>query len=140
MKEVMAIIRLNKMNPTKKALNEAGITSFTATGRVLGRGKGLVDYRVLEGAKEGQEEAIARLGDGPRLVPKRLLSVVVSDDWVERTVDAIMSVNRTGNTGKAGDGKIFVMPIMEATRVRTGETVSGPSGGTVLDSSGGLES
>ncbi len=136
MKEVMAMIRLNKINPTKKALNEAGITSFTATGRVLGRGKGLVDFRVLEGAKSGQEEAIARLGDGPRLVPKRLITVVVSDDWVERTVNAIISVNQTG---KAGDGKIFVMPVYEATRVRTGESVSGTSGGTVLDSSGGPE-
>jgi len=135
-KEVMAIIRLNKINDTKEALNDAGITSFTATGRVLGRGKGLVDYRVLEGAKEGFQEAIPLLGDGPRLVPKRLITVVVSDDWVERTVQAIIKVNQTGN---AGDGKIFVMPILEATRVRTGETVSGPSGSTVLDSSGGLE-
>jgi len=135
MKEVMAIIRINKINETKRALNEAGITSFTATGRVLGRGKGLVDYRILDGAKEGVPEAISRLGEAPRLVPKRLITVVVSDDWVERTVSTIIKVNQTGN---AGDGKIFVMPILEATRVRTGESVSGPSGGTVLDSSGGL--
>ncbi len=136
MKEVMAMIRINRINATKKALNEAGITSFTATGKVLGRGKGMVDYRVLEGAKEGRDEAIAQLGEGPRLVPKRLITVVVSDDWVERTVKAIIEANQTGN---AGDGKIFVMPVHEATRVRTSETVSGPSGGTVLDSSGGLE-
>jgi nitrogen regulatory protein PII 2 len=135
MKEVMAIIRINKINETKKALNEAGITSFTATGRVLGRGKGMVDYRLLDGAREGVTEAIAQLGGGPRLVPKRLITVVVSDDWVERTVQAIIKVNQTGN---AGDGKIFIMPISEATRVRTSETAIGPSGGTVLDSSGGL--
>lgn len=136
MKEVMAIIRMNKINDTKRALNEAGITSFTATGRVLGRGKGLVDYRILQGAREGMPEAIAQLGSGPRLVPKRLITVVVSDDWVERTVEAIIKTNQTGN---AGDGKIFVMPILQATRVRTEETVTGPSGGTVLDSSGGVE-
>lgn len=136
MKEVMAIIRINKINETKRALNEVGITSFTATGRVLGRGKGLVDYRILDGAKNGHPEAISRLGDPPRLVPKRLITVMVSDDWVERTVTTIIKVNQTGT---AGDGKIFVMPILEATRVRTGETASGPSGGTVLDSSGGLE-
>jgi len=136
MKEVMAMIRINKINETKKALNEAGITSFTATGRVLGRGKGLVDFRVLDGAKEGKPEALTHLGSGPRLVPKRLITVVVSDDWVERTVKAIIDVNQTGN---AGDGKIFVLPILEATRVRTRETVTGASGGTVLDSSGGLE-
>jgi nitrogen regulatory protein PII 2 len=136
MKEVMAMIRINKINDTKKALNEAGITSFTATGRVLGRGKGMVDYKILDGAKNGSVEAMTHLGEAPRLISKRLITVVVSDDWVDRTVQAIISVNKTGN---AGDGKIFVMPILEAIRVRTGEAVSGPSGGTVLDSSGGLE-
>jgi nitrogen regulatory protein PII 2 len=136
MKEVMAVIRINKMNETKRALSEAGITSFSATGRVLGRGKGLVDYRVLHGAEAGYQEAISQLGDGPRLVPKRLITVVVSDDWVDRTVAAIIKVNQTGN---CGDGKIFVLPILECTRVRTGETAAGPSGGNVLDSSGGLE-
>jgi len=135
MKEVMAIIRMNKINDTKRALNAAGITSFTATGRVLGRGKGLVDYRILKGAGEGYQEAIDQLGQGPRFVSKRLITVVVSDDWVERTVKAIIETNQTGN---AGDGKIFVLPILQATRVRTGETVEGPSGGNVLDSSGGL--
>ncbi|HKL22542.1 MAG TPA: P-II family nitrogen regulator [Tichowtungia sp.] len=135
MKEVMAVIRMNKINETKKALNEAGISSFSATGRVQGRGKGTVDYRILHGAEEGAPEAIAQLGEGPRLVPKRMITVVVSDDWVDKTVNAIIETNQTGN---AGDGKIFVLPILEATRVRTGETVEGPSGGTVLDSSGGL--
>jgi nitrogen regulatory protein PII 2 len=136
MKEVMAMIRINKINETKKALNDTGITSFTATGRVLGRGKGLVDYKVLNGAKDGYPEAISHLGEGPRLVPKRLITVVVSDDWVDRTVEAIIKVNQTGNSG---DGKIFVLPVQEAVRVRTSETVTGPSGGTVLDSSGGAE-
>ncbi len=136
MKEVMAVIRMNKINDTKRALNAAGISSFTATGRVQGRGKGLVDFRILHGAEDGAPEAIAQLGDGPRLVPKRLITVVVSDDWVDRTVDAIIKTNQTGS---AGDGKIFVLPILEATRVRTGETAEGPSGGNVLDSSGGLE-
>ena len=136
MKEVMAVIRMNKINETKRALNEAGISSFTATGRVQGRGKGLVDFRILHGAEEGAPEAIAQLGQGPRLVPKRLITVVVSDDWVDRTVEAIIKTNQTGN---AGDGKIFVLPILEATRVRTGETATGASGGNVLDSSGGLE-
>ncbi|MBN2703072.1 MAG: P-II family nitrogen regulator [Pontiellaceae bacterium] len=132
----MAVIRMNKINETKRALNEAGISSFSATGRVQGRGKGLVDYRILHGAEEGAPEAIAQLGEGPRLVPKRLITVVVSDDWVDRTVQTIIKTNQTGS---AGDGKIFVLPILEATRIRTGETVTGPSGGNVLDSSGGLE-
>lgn len=134
MKEVMAVIRMNKINDTKRALNDTGITSFTATGRVLGRGKGMVDYRILHGAEEGAPEAIAQLGDGPRLVPKRMITVVVSDDWVERTVEAIIKTNQTGNSG---DGKIFVLPVLEATRIRTEKTVTGPCGGTVLDSSTG---
>ncbi len=118
MKEIMAVIRINKMNETKRALSKAGITSFTGTGRVLGRGKGIVDYRVLEGAKEGYAEAIAQLGQGPRLVSKRLLTVVVNDDKVKTVVDTIIATNQTGN---AGDGKIFVLPVLDSLRVRTGE-------------------
>ena len=136
MKEIMAVIRQNKVNATKKALSDAGITSFSATGRVSGRGLGLVDMKVLKGAEEGDPQAISLLGQGPRLIPKRLITVIVSDDWKDRTIEAIMKANQTGN---AGDGKIFVLPILEATRVRTAETVTGASGGHVLDSSGGLE-
>ena len=72
MKEVMAIIRMNMMNKTKKALSDAGISSMTAKD-VLGRGKGLVDYHLLQGAEKGYEEAIAQLGQSQRLIPKRLL-------------------------------------------------------------------
>ncbi|MCK4533583.1 P-II family nitrogen regulator [bacterium] len=125
MKEVMAIIRINKINSTKKALSELGLASFTATGKVLGRGKGLVDYRILHGAGDGYQEAISQLGQGPRLVAKRLLFVVLPDDKVDVVVKTIIEVNQTGN---AGDGKIFVSPVMDAVRVRTGET-----GNKILD-------
>jgi nitrogen regulatory protein PII 2 len=135
MKEIVAVIRMNMINQTKRALAEVGITSFTATGRVMGRGKGNVDFRILHGAEEGYQEAIAQLGEGPRLVPKRMISVVVSDSFVERTIKAIIETNQTGN---AGDGKIFVVPITEATRVRTGETAKGAEAEGVLDSSGAL--
>ena len=125
MKEVMAMIRINKMNETKRALSDAGISSFTATGRVTGRGKGLVDFRVLHGAEEGLTEAISQLGAGPLLTPKRLLMIMVPDDKVSTVVDTIIKTNQTGNSG---DGKIFVMPLMDSIRVRTGE-----SGDIVLD-------
>jgi nitrogen regulatory protein PII 2 len=125
MKEVMAIIRMNMMNKTKKALADTGISSFTATGRVMGRGKGNVDFKLLEGAKEGYEEAISQLGKGPRLIPKRMLWVVIPDSLVSKTINTIIEVNRTG---QAGDGKIFVMPTVAAYRVRTAE-----SGDLVLD-------
>jgi len=118
MKEVMAIIRMNKINQTKKALADAGISSMHAR-ECLGRGKGLVDLDVLKGAEQGYEEAIAQLGNSQRLIPKRLLSIVVADKLVKRTVSAIISANQTG---KAGDGKIFVLPVHESIRIRTGET------------------
>ena len=69
MKEVLAVIRMNKMNETKQALVEAGIASFTAR-KVVGRGKGKVDYLLLKGAEEGHEEAISQLGPGPEDGPQ----------------------------------------------------------------------
>ena len=124
MKEIMAIVRINMMNKTKAALAEAGISSITARD-ALGRGKGLVDLNLLEGAEKGYEEAIVQLGQSQRLIPKRIFFVVVPDRLVKKTVQTIMKVNRTG---KSGDGKIFVMPVMDSVRVRTAE-----SGDQVLD-------
>jgi nitrogen regulatory protein PII 2 len=117
MREVMAIIRMNMMNKTKKALSDEGISSMTAK-EVLGRGKGLVDYSLLEGAEKGYEEAIAQLGQSQRLIPKRLLTLIVPDKLVQKTVRTITQVNKTG---KSGDGKIFVMPVAGSVSVRTGE-------------------
>jgi len=124
MREIMAVVRINMMNKTKKALAEAGISSITARD-ALGRGKGLVDLTLLEGAEKGYEEAIVQLGQGQRLIPKRIFYVVVPDRLVKKTVQTIIRVNQTG---KSGDGKIFVMPVMDAVRVRTAE-----SGDQVLD-------
>jgi nitrogen regulatory protein PII 2 len=124
MKEVMAVIRMNMMNKTKKALSDAGISSMTAK-EVLGRGKGLVDYSLLEGAEKGYEEAVAQLGQSQRLIPKRLLLVVVPEKLVQKTVKTIITVNKTG---KSGDGKIFVTPCSGSISVRTGE-----NGDTTLD-------
>ena len=124
MKEIMAIVRINMMNKTKKALADAGISSITARD-ALGRGKGLVDLTLLEGAEKGYEEAVAQLGQSQRLIPKRIFFIAVPDRLVSKTVKTIIAVNRTG---KSGDGKIFVMPLMDSVRVRTGE-----SGDQVLD-------
>lgn len=117
MKEVMAVIRMNMMNKTKKALTEAGVSSMHAR-ECLGRGKGLVDFNLLRGAEQGYEEAISQLGSSQRLVPKRMISMIVKDEHADRVISAIIETNRTG---KSGDGKIFVMPVMESYRVRTGE-------------------
>jgi nitrogen regulatory protein PII 2 len=118
MKEIMAIVRINMMNKTKSALAEAGISSITARD-ALGRGKGLVDMTLLEGVEKGYEEAISQLGQSQRLIPKRVFFIVVPDKLVSKTVKTIIKVNRTG---KSGDGKIFILPVMDSVRVRTGET------------------
>jgi nitrogen regulatory protein PII 2 len=117
MKEVVAIVRMNMMNRTKLALAEAGLGSITACG-ALGRGKGIVDLQLLQGAEHGYEEAIAQLGQSGRLIPKRALLMVVNDDLVEKAVQTIIATNQTG---KSGDGVIWVLPCSEAVRVRTGE-------------------
>ena len=117
MKEVMAVIRMNMISKTKIALANAGISSITAR-ECLGRGKGLVDLSLLKGAEKGYEEAISQLGQSQRLIPKRVLFIVVPDKMVKKTVKTIIKVNQTG---KSGDGKIFVVPVLDSVRVRTGE-------------------
>jgi nitrogen regulatory protein PII 2 len=112
------------MNQTKQALSEAGIPSMTAR-EALGRGKGLVDTELLKGAEQGYEEAISQLGQSQRLIPKRVLIIVAKDKYVDKAIKTIIKVNQTG---KSGDGKIFVMPVLDSIRVRTGE-----SGDTTLD-------
>ncbi|MDH3360673.1 MAG: P-II family nitrogen regulator [Desulfobulbaceae bacterium] len=118
MKEVVAVVRINMMNQTKKALTEAGIDAFFAR-EAQGRGMGFVNPKILEGADQGYEEAAAVLGEKGKLYPKRIMSVVVEDDKVDEVVQAIIKTNKTG---MPGDGKIFVMPINDAIRVRTRET------------------
>lgn len=117
MKEIMAVIRMNKINPTKRALIEAGVSSMTAS-EALGRGKGLVNMDLLKGAEQGYEEAISQLGQMDRLIPKRVIFLVVPDKLVKKTVKTIMDANQTG---KSGDGVIWVMPTMDALSVRTSE-------------------
>lgn len=124
MKEILAIIRMNRINQTKHALTEAGINSFHAR-ECLGRGQGVIDFKILRGAELGYEEAIAQLGNNQRLIPKRMLSIVVNDNAVPLVIETIITANQTG---KNGDGKIFVLPINEALMIRTGE-----SGADALD-------
>ena len=117
MKEILAIIRMNMINRTKKALTETGVSSMSVS-NALGRGKGLVDLSLLKGAEQGYEEAISQLGQSQRLIPKRALYIVSKDKYVKKIVETIIRVNQTG---KAGDGKIFVMPANDSISVRTGE-------------------
>ena len=117
MKEIMAVIRMNMINPTKKALTAAGVSSLSVT-EALGRGTGLVDLTLLKGAELGYEEAISQLGQSQRLIPKRMIVIVSKDKYVDTIVKTIIRVNQTG---KPGDGKIFVMPVTDSISVRTRE-------------------
>ncbi|MCD7731748.1 MAG: P-II family nitrogen regulator [Oscillospiraceae bacterium] len=107
MKEVMIIIRPKMYYPTKDALDEAGFNSMTIR-NVIGRGKNPVHYD-------------SDPDDSPkfRLVAKRMINMYVCDDDVQRLIDVVVKVNETNH---AGDGKIFVLPVDTAVRIRTGET------------------
>jgi nitrogen regulatory protein PII 2 len=131
MKEITAIIRRDKLPDTKRALDELGYPSMTIQS-VDGRGKqkGALCAEMDADMPESYYTAV-KLKPTPSTyalehtltkvalyVPKRLLTIVVPDDVVNTIVKAIMKVNQTG---KAGDGKIFVSPIDGALRVRTGD-------------------
>lgn len=121
MKQIMAVIRLNKISETKAALLEAGFPAFTGY-KVMGRGKAKVNFEmVAEEEVQGQVDAALaeEISEVHRLVPKRLVDLVVHDEDVQKAVDAIVKVNSTGHPG---DGKIFVLPVAEAYQVRTGES------------------
>ena len=117
MKELVAIVRMNMMNRTKKALTDCGIAAFYAH-EAQGRGKGFASREVLEGAEQGYEEAAALLGEKGKLYPKRIVTVVAEDSQVGCVVETIINTNQTG---KPGDGKVYVLPISDSVRIRTGE-------------------
>jgi nitrogen regulatory protein PII len=106
MKKVEAIIKPFKLDDVKAALAAIGIEGLTVTEvKGFGRQKGHTElYR-------GAEYVVDFL-------PKIKLEIAVSSDLVDKVIEAIVS---SANTGKIGDGKIFVLPIEEAVRIRTGE-------------------
>lgn len=122
MKEIMAVIRMGMINKTKKALSLAGFDAITCI-KANGRGKKKVNYELIEkllGGKEVDSKEISEsISEGHRLIPKRVLLIVVNDEDMQKVVDTIIDVNKTGHPG---DGKIFVIPVKDTIRVRTGET------------------
>lgn len=121
MKEVMAIVRLNKVNNTKEALADAGFPAFTCR-KVMGRGKKAFDPVIVDTILKEGELPLSPIGEyvteSARLIPKRVFTIMVNDGDVTKVVDTIMDVNSTGNPG---DGKIFVLPIIESIRIRDGQ-------------------
>lgn len=107
MKEVMIILRPKMYFKTKKALVEAGFHSMTVK-EIIGRDKKPIQYDM---DKE----------NGPikhRLVAKRLIEMYVRDADVDFLIETVVKINQTNH---AGDGKIFVLPVKEAIRIRTNE-------------------
>ena len=118
MKEVIAIIRRHKLQETKAGLLGIGIPALTMIS-VEGRGKqkGLPgwNYELDPTLTEVEEK---NTGVNMRFIPKRMVYIVVEDEDVPKVVETII---RTNQSGHIGDGKIFVCPVEDAIRVRTGE-------------------
>ncbi len=106
MKKVEAIIKPFKLDEVKDALTEVGVQGMTVT-EVKGFGR--------TGGKKEVYRGSAYVVD---FMPKVKVDVVVPDHMVSSVIDAI---EKTAKTGKIGDGKIFVIPVEEAVRIRTGE-------------------
>lgn len=120
MKEIMAFLRMNKINSTKAALAEAGYPSFTVS-KAVGRGQKPLATEAINVIIENEGEIPAdamgvHLSEGTRLVPRRSFSIIVDDEQVELAVQTIIKINQTG---QHGDGKVFVMPIMGGYNIRT---------------------
>jgi nitrogen regulatory protein PII 2 len=115
MKEIMAIIRMNKVQKTKEVLLECGFPSFTVR-RVMGRGKqkGLC-FEFDPPLPDPDMEKEARVN----FISKRMFTIIVDDKSAREVIQKIIEVNQTGHVG---DGKIFVSDIGEAIRIRTGES------------------
>ena len=120
MKEIMTFIRRHQVPATKKAFEDAGFPALTIQS-VEGRGKqGGIGGWAAEIDPELNSMLTKELADDTKFnwIPKRLLTIVVQDDQVKEVVDVIIKANQTGHMG---DGKIFVLPLKEVIRVRTGE-------------------
>ncbi len=106
MNKVEAIIKPFRLEDVKEALNEIGVRGITVT-EVKGFGRQKGHTEIYRGAEYIVD-----------FLPKIKIEVVVEKDLVPKVVETIMDVARTG---KIGDGKIFVLPVEEVVRIRTGE-------------------
>ncbi|HEU4959057.1 MAG TPA: P-II family nitrogen regulator [Sphingomonas sp.] len=107
MKLIIAIIKPFKLDEVREALNEVGIAGMTVT-EVKGFGR-----------QKGQTEIYRGAEYSTNMVPKTKIEIVCAADMADRVVEAIQA---SANTGAIGDGKIFVLDVKHAVRIRTGET------------------
>jgi nitrogen regulatory protein P-II 1 len=106
MNMIVAVIKPFKLEEVKAALHELGIGGMTVT-EVKGFGRHKGHTEIYRGAEYRVE-----------FVPKARIEIVVKDDMTQKVVDII---RQTANSGKIGDGKIFVLPVSEVVRIRTNE-------------------
>ena len=105
MKKIEAIIRKSKFDDVKQALHDVEVNFFS--------------YWDVTGVGNEKEGHVYRgISYSTSEIQRRYLSIVVSEPFVEKTINAILS---TAATDKVGDGKIFILPVEEAYRIRTGE-------------------
>ncbi len=112
MKLIIAIVKPDRLEAVKQELYKAEVNLITVS-EVLGHGRQMGVTEVYRGVKE--------MGN---LLRKVQLLIAVNDDFVELTINAIL---KGGRTGEIGDGKVFVLPLEECIRIRTGER-----GGTAI--------
>ena len=112
MKLVVAIIQPTKLKAVREALERVGVERMTVCDA-----SGFARQR-------GQTEMYRGIEYNTQLLRKGVLEIAVNDDFLQRTVETIVRVARTGPEGNIGDGKIFVLPMERAVRI--GETIEGP--------------
>ncbi len=106
MKKIEAIIKPFKLDEVKEALNALDIQGMTVT-EVKGYGRQKGHKEIYRGAEYTVD-----------FIPKIKIEIILESKMVKKTIEAIA---KAANTGKVGDGKIFVLPVEEAIRIRTGE-------------------
>jgi len=109
MKLIIAIIQPSKLEDVKAALSEVEVVRLT-----------IMDVQGF-GRQKGQTEIYRGREISFNLLRKVQLQIAVNDDFVEPTINAIIQGGRTGETGQIGDGKIFILPMENCIRIRTGE-------------------
>ena len=109
MKLIIAIIQPSKLEDVKKALTEVEVVRLT-----------IMDVQGF-GRQKGQTEVYRGREITVNLLRKVQLQIAVNDEFVEPTINAIIKGGRSGEKGEIGDGKIFVLPLEDCIRIRTGE-------------------
>ncbi len=111
MKLIIAIIRENQLDEVREALIDAGVTRITVS-HVSGHGR--AQHEASEEIYRGQVVI-------PNLVPNIRIEIAVNDDFVDKTCNAILNATKANEGGLIGSGKIFITPLEQVIRMRTGE-------------------